>query len=193
MGNLTLKKRNITANTVKNLEIQKVCGKYKKTYQSNFHTEWVENHYYRKPKTFSTRNWMFPVLMARFEKEARAEEIYVQFKEWLNNQTQEVEVEISCKLQHLAMCFDSPHFISCGSPTGSNFQKANYKMLHSNVFCIFTRDRRGLISNRCICTYHSDKIQMYSFYGSNYYLESMFVTILNEVFKLPIVRKNSFL
>jgi hypothetical protein len=191
MANLTFKKRNITTNVVKCKQVQAICGKYKRTCQNEFDNALIYEHFQKKPKSFSVRNWMFPYIFAT--NEGNAESRYQDFKVWLDNQTKEFEIEVSCKLQHLSMCFDSPHFQSCGSLNSSRFEKANNKLVESGVFCIFTRDGRGLINNRCICRMIKNCVYVFSFYGSNKHLEGVFISLLEEVSKLPVKKQNSFL
>lgn len=103
-----------------------------------------------------------------------------------------IGVEVSCRLQHLSMCFDSPHFISCGALGKVNDDVANEKMKNPFVFCVFTRDKRGLIDNRVICKLRKNDCVVYSYYGSKSYNEA-FTSLVSQLTKLPIVTGGSFL
>lgn len=189
MRNITLKKRyNEPVKCRKNNLIQQVQGKYvleiKRDCPHN-----LGEHIKNKPKEFSFRTWVFPVLY-NMDVET-AEKHYQECKEWYNMDSQKVIVEISGKLQHLAMCFDSPHFTSCGMDL--RYNKASDKILQSNVFCIFTRDRRGLINNRMILKIGKNILTHYSYYGNDNFRET-FLMLLAEKFKnLELCPGGSFL
>ena len=181
--NLTLKKRNISGVAKKGLFVQSLCGKSEITVTTKCPFYDAEQFLDKKPKKFSVSNWMLPwFTIAAHNNMVVAEKNYQTFKEWLGNKNKVVTVEISCKLQHLSMCFDSPHFHSCGNLNDFNKEKADAKMLKPSVFCIFTRDRRGMIENRCILRYSKNEklIEMYSFYGNESQLVNDFQELLRK-------------
>ena len=193
MANKTFKNRGITKASSKSLSVQAICGSYKKIVATTFPIEWLVEHYQKKPKTFSTRNWIFPVIYNSLDNIEKSESLYTDFVNWLSNKNKEYTIEISCKLQHLAMCFDSPHFISCGKINDSRYKKANSKIIKPYVFCIFTRDRRGLIDNRRIGILCDKEVLLYNLYGSNKLLADIFSELVTEITQKPVVNKDSFL
>lgn len=195
MGNLTFKKRGITESSNKSLFVQKMKGKHFIKIQRQFGSMLnYKIHADNKPKEFSLRNWVYPLI---FAKELEPLKVWEDFCSIYKNPTIEVTVEISHSLQNLAMCFDTPHFKSCGSLYSSlpdlYKTKANDNILLPNVFCIFTRDRRGLINNRMICEHRNNIIKAYSFYGNDTYLEETFTSLLAKVSNLKIITGGSFI
>ena len=193
MANKTFKNRGITKFPSKSLSVQAICGSYKKMITTTYPLEWLVEHHSKKPKNFSTRNWIFPAISLNISEKENPEDIYANFIQWLNNKGKEYTIEISCKLQHLAMCFDSPHFTSCGKVGGLRHEKANNKIVKPYVFCIFTRDKRGLIDNRRIGVLCNKEVFLYDLYGSNNLLSEAFSELVTEVTQKPVIPKGSFL
>ena len=196
MRNSTFKQRGITTTCYKSNKIKTICGKHNLLAKSIAPEIWNEL-VIDKPKSFSFYNWFYPQIVAYCQRSYwytvnDAEKLYQSIKEWHNNQMQNITVEISCRLQHLSMCFDSPHFTSCGRITDFNADKANSLIQNPFVFCIFTRDKRGLISNRIICKLRKNDCIVYSYYGSSDYSE-IFTNLVKQLIELPVEYGGSFL
>lgn len=139
--------------------------------------EWLIKHMELKPKSFSFYKWVFPALIAK----NYHTETYIKAKNWYDNRLKEVEVEITGKLQALTLCFDSPHFTSCGAQTDVCHGIAYNKILNPFVFAVIKRDRRGLIEARQMAMVHKDCIKIYRFYGNDIYRSSM-ISLLKTKF-----------
>lgn len=214
MRNNTLKKRNLhkLKQVRKNSLIQELSGqKYVELVQREF-PQFFDNHQIlsyinSKPKSTSFRNWVYPALTLKLNNlsllqrggitidEVYIERIYQEIKEWHDNQTTEITIEISGKMQHLAMCFDSPHFESCGSNDGMYKTKADRKINHADTFCIFIRDRSGKIQSRRILRTTMRKLFTYSFYGTSFHAVAIDTVIkkITEQYNLQKVPMGSFL
>ena len=196
MRNLTFKRRGIATKCYKSEKIKKFCGKYSIVVR-NEEPEFYHKLEHNKPKSFSFYNWYYPQIVQIIKtnwmwQETNPETLYQELKEWHSNQMTTVVVEVSCRLQHLSMCFDSPHFTSCGRIGYINEDVANLRMQNPFTFCVFTRDSRGLINNRVICKLRKNDCVVYSYYGSKPYNEP-FTSLVSQLTKLPIVTGGSFL
>ena len=187
----TFKNRGINKTSNKLVAIQKLCGVFNIQVQIPYHNKLIQDHYDKKPKTFSIYNWLYPFIVALNIKNPEKE--IENFRNWVKIKDGSVEVEVSCRLQHMSMCLDSPHFTSCGGLNQLMKELADYKMLKPYSFCIFTRDKSGKVDNRCFCEFHKNRIYIYSFYGNNKHLFKVFVELLTKVSDTLVIEKNSWI
>jgi hypothetical protein len=128
-------------------------------------------HMKARPKGYSERKWLYPLVSAMVNNNNEiAEKEYQCIVEALSaNMENEVVVEVSCKAQHIAMCFDSPHFTSCGKTNGGFQLTADRKSSSRYVFCVFIRDKRGLVQARTFCRIieSTKTLIYYSCYGDS--------------------------
>lgn len=193
----------------KNDLVQSMCGKYieklELTYDDIFIAEYgyvkwgfLKQHIENKPKSISFRNWVFPVILNKINyNEAIAEKVYQQVKEVYNINYTNVNIEISCKLQHLSLCFDSKHFSSCGKTDGSFFMSAQDKIVKPDVFCVFVRDKSGKIISRRILRkpYYNNKLFLYGIYGDDKYDNVMrrLIKTIGDNNNYIVINRGSFL
>ena len=82
---------------------------------------------------------MFPFLFS-YKNEPLKE--YEKFKTFLNTRNKEIEVEISCRLQHFAMCLDSSHFFMWGNRLYKK-RKSGFKNVKTLFFLYLCKRQVG--------------------------------------------------
>jgi hypothetical protein len=178
--NLTLKKRFPEGKIIKkNQQLKKFVGSFFVNTKKVEPIDGLDLYLEKKPKTFTLHKWLYPFVIINGFKEDKYQECI----DYIKNPLYNVVIEISSKLQHLSLCFESKHFKTCGSIGGRRETNCNIRITSKNVFCCFIRDKAGhVIARRMLLLDEKNKIvYLYSLYGSHKYHDILTNTLKNKI------------